>query len=509
VGLAENGGSITDSYARGNVSGIDLLGGLVGNDMDTMIDTSHASGDVTSSQISGSDTYAGGLVGEYVLVNATSGAITSSYATGSVTAGGIYDGGLVGNNEANILSSYATGNVESSDISNAALVGGLVGANSGSISGSHATGTVIGSSSVGGLVGFDTEASAPLSGDITDSYAQGSVEAYGDDANTLGGLVGTNNAGAILNSHAAGGTVSVNPAYSGSSDVGGLIGENTGYVSGSYSADTVTVASDTKYVGGLVGYNSGNTIYKSYASGDVTGGVLDVGGLVGVNQDGGEIEVSYATGSVTASLGTAVGTESVGVGGLVGENQGDLILRSYASGAVEGNDEVGGLVGVNDSGAQIEKSEASGTVTAIADSAVAGDGTEVGGLVGLAGGTISYVYATGNVSGYDDVGGLIGMAASGLTVNQAYSTGTASASNSSPVALGASVGLNSGATLTDVYWDSTTNPTLTGVGNGVNSTAPLTTAQLTSGLPAGFSTTVWGNNPAINGGLPYLLSLPI
>ena len=509
VGLAEDGGSIADSYAKGSVSGLDLLGGLVGNDMDTTIDTSHASGAVTSNQISGSDTYAGGLVGEYVLVNSASGAITSSYATGSVTAGGVYDGGLVGYNEADILSSYATGNVESSNISNAALVGGLVGANSGSISGSHASGTVIGSSSVGGLVGFDNEASEPLSGDITDSYAQGSVEAYGDNANTLGGLVGTNNGGAILNSHAAGGTVSVNPAFSGSSDVGGLIGENSGYVSNSYSADTVTAASDTKYVGGLVGSNYNDTIYKSYASGSVTGGVLDVGGLVGVNQDGGEIEVSYATGSVTASLGTAVGTESVGVGGLVGENQGNLILRSYATGTVEGNDEVGGLVGVNDSGAQIEKSEANGTVKAIADPAVTGDGTDAGGLVGLAGGVISYAFATGNVSGYDDVGGLIGTAASGLTVNQAYSIGAASASSSSPVALGASVGLNSGATLTDVYWDSTTNPTLTGVGNGENSTTPLTTAQLTSGLPTGFSTTVWGSNPSINGGLPYLLSLPI
>ena len=36
----------------------------------------------------------------------------------------------------------------------------------------------------------------------------------------------------------------------------------------------------------------------------------------------------------------------------------------------------------------------------------------------------------------------------------------------------------------------------------------LTTAQLQSGLPAGFSRSIWGQNPDINGGLPYLLNNP-
>ncbi|MGD0144973.1 MAG: GLUG motif-containing protein [Rhizomicrobium sp.] len=285
-----------------------------------------------------------------------------------------------------------------------------------------------------------------------------------------------------------------------------------GSVTGSYSTEPVTAGPGAEDIGGLVGENLAGTIEQSNASGSVTGGVSDVGGLVGLNDNNSTIENSYATGAVTAQLGTAIGTESVGVGGLVGENEsngeGALIVASYASGAVKGNDEVGGLVGVNDSGAQIETSEASGKVTATADPAVAGDGTDAGGLVGLASGTISDVYATGSVSGYNNVGGLIGLADSDLTVNRAYSIGVASATDPSP-SLGASVGLSAGATLTDVYWDSTTDSTLNGIGSvaGADTTMSLTTKQLRSGLPAGFSASVWGSNKSFDGGLPYLLAL--
>jgi len=36
----------------------------------------------------------------------------------------------------------------------------------------------------------------------------------------------------------------------------------------------------------------------------------------------------------------------------------------------------------------------------------------------------------------------------------------------------------------------------------------LTTAQFQSGLPTGFDSAVWAENPAINGGLPYLIDNP-
>ena len=92
------------------------------------------------------------------LVGSNRAAITSSYATGSVSGSGNNVGGLVGfNNGATITNSYATGSV--SGLGN--NVGGLVGStlNASKIENSYATGTVEGSDSsshVGGLVGNDT-----------------------------------------------------------------------------------------------------------------------------------------------------------------------------------------------------------------------------------------------------------------------------------------------------------------------------------------------------------------
>ena len=107
-------------------------------------------------------------------------------------------------------------------------------------------------------------------------------------------------------------------------DVGGVI-MNTGVVN--------VTATGTNYVGGLVGDNYG-TVSNSYSTGSVTGNDY-VGGLVGIN--GGPVSNSYSTGSVT-------GNENVG--GLVGWNFGS-VSNSYSTGSVTGNENVGGLVGQN------------------------------------------------------------------------------------------------------------------------------------------------------------------
>lgn len=93
-------------------------------------------------------------------------------------------------------------------------------------------------------------------GTISSSSVTGSV--YSFDSATVGGLVGFNNVGGIINS--------------------------------SYSA--VSVSADVSYViGGLVGLNVNATINDSYATGNVNG-FDEVGGLVGSNQEGGTINNS-------------------------------------------------------------------------------------------------------------------------------------------------------------------------------------------------------------------------
>ena len=160
-------------------------------------------------------------------------------------------------------------------------------------------------------------------------------------------------------------------------------------------------------VGGLVGYN-GNA--GNISGSYATGAVVggrEVGGLVGRNNEG-TVSNSYAVGAVTAMT-----TESR-VGGLVGYNgnAGD-ISNSYAMGAVTGTNRVGGLVGFN--AGDISGSYATGAVTGT------GTGNQVGGLVGYnAGGTVSNSYATGLVAGSSDVGGLVGSNVGSSTITASY-----------------------------------------------------------------------------------------
>ena len=70
----------------------------------------------------------------------------------------------------------------------------------------------------------------------------------------------------------------VNADVTGYGGVGGLVGDNEGTVSNSYSTGNVT---GTGWVGGLVGANLG-TVSNSYSTGSVTGD-SSVGGLVGDN----------------------------------------------------------------------------------------------------------------------------------------------------------------------------------------------------------------------------------
>ena len=284
------GGTITNSYATGSVSGSgNSVGGLVGGNRGT-IANSYATGSVRGSSI------VGGLVGS----NISGGTITNSYAMGSVSGSGEDVGGLVGwNNGGTITNSYAMGSVSGSGNS----VGGLVGGNivGGTITNSYATGSVRGSSRVGGLVGEND-------GTITNSYATGSVSGT---INDVGGLVGLNS-DTITNSYATG-------SVRGSSRVGGLVGSNgnRGTITNSYA--TGSVRGSGNGVGGLVGLNNGS-ITNSYATGSVRGSSR-VGGLVGSNGNRGTITNSYATSSVSGS--------GNGVGGLVGRNNNGTSTDSY------------------------------------------------------------------------------------------------------------------------------------------------------------------------------------
>ena len=179
-------------------------------------------------------------------------------------------------------------------------------------------------------------------------------------------------------------------------------------------------------VGGLVGQNSG-TVSNSYSSGNITGDD-DVGSLVGENK--GNVSDSHSTSSVTGDD---------GVGGLVGENTG-TVSKSYSSGSVSGDEGVGGLVGKN-TGTVSNKSYSTGSVNGK---------SYVGGLVGgNEKGTASNSYSTGNVSGESYVGGLVGCNYDESTVRDSYSTGNVSGD----VGVGGLVGFNDKSTVSNSHYN--------------------------------------------------------
>ena len=216
-----------------------------------------------------SDTDDQGLFGSV----GSSGKIENLTVSGSVNSSGDYVGGIVGQNNGNVINCAFSGSVSgNSYVGGVVGVVGVVGDSSGSVKNCYNTGAVSSldsgsGNSVGGVVGYND-----IGGSVTNCYNTGSV----NGSIEAGGVVGSNSLSATVTN-----------CY------------NTGEVSG-------------MYVGGVVGYNDG-PVKNCYNTGSVSG-KISVGGVVGYNS--GPVKNCYNTGSVS-------GPDSVSgsyVGGVVGYN---------------------------------------------------------------------------------------------------------------------------------------------------------------------------------------------
>jgi len=256
--------------------------------------------------------------------------------------GGPHVGILARENRGRIHNCHVSGRVAMSNYYppggyTASSAGGLVGTNTNTVTECHAAVEVTGQENVGGLVGDNV-------GTITDSHSEGSVTGprY---SRYVGGLVGNNRSenpvqrGNILRCWATGDVAIGDDSRS----VGGLVGDNTSLISGSYASGTVRASynsmshyqSSSSGAGGLVGFNAGN-ITLCYATGPVSGH-NNLGGLVGYNSNHiidwsgqpaiGRVRDCYATGNVSSWVlsppGPPIG-EPANVGGLIGNNSGQL-----------------------------------------------------------------------------------------------------------------------------------------------------------------------------------------
>jgi hypothetical protein len=228
-------------------------------------------------------------------------------------------------------------------------------------------------------------------------------------------------------------------------DAGGLVGINTGSISGAVddgkveSGNTIGIA-----LGLLVGVNGG-TIARSNAMGTVvTSEPGDEGGLVVENT--GSIVQSYANCKVSAAEGSDFAV-------LIGNNLGS-ILQSYATGSVTNSTEsdVGGLVGDNAEESTIAQSYSTAALKDVPN----GD-RDAGGLIG-----VDNSPPHSNASDYWDM----------TTSHMSGRSDGAGTPRNDPGIQGRS------------------------------------TQQLQSRLPKGFDPTVWAEDPKINKGFPYLIANP-
>ncbi|MBS7558387.1 filamentous hemagglutinin N-terminal domain-containing protein [Pseudomonas sp. RC4D1] len=224
-------------------------------------------------------------------------------------------------------------------------------------------------------------------------------------------------------------TVHGRNSKNGFSEIGGLVGRNSGSIERVSARDMqVSANSDQRNkVGGLVGGNYGGSISDSSVAGSLYGGSLTtaIGGVAGENRFGNG-RVGLISGSASdVDITTKMYKQAMGgAGGLVGINNGAVISNSSSKGTIGTYNplykglNLGGLVGNNQNGT-ITGSSSSMNVYGALES-------HIGGLVGFnRSGTISGSSASGNVYGVgsESAGGLIGSQQNQSVVSNVKATG--------------------------------------------------------------------------------------
>ena len=388
------------------VAGDQCVGALVGRDAGN---SNFESCYVIDICVSG-NRLVGGLIGAaYYYPNLT---IQNCYAIGSVTGVADCVGGLAGCINFDTFSVFNTYAI--CEVNGTSAVGGLIGigANSGMVEISYANGNIQGTNVCGGLVGALDFWSYIV---ITDCYATGNVIAN----SAGGGLIGGNPSNTNLANCYATGNVTAN------SSIGGLVGGNSGSITNCYATGNVVTVASGSGIGGLVGNNSGS-IAKSYATGNITltgASNSDVGGFVGFYSSLSNIITNcYSAGHIS------LGTSNSNVGGFVGNNLGSITC-CYATSNIFGTgnySNIGGFSGSNSTiNSNLSNSYSSGNIN------IGASNTNIGGVVGNNSGSITYCYATGNITGTGGTyfGGVVGYSLGTLRNCVAVNTAIAGASS--------------------------------------------------------------------------------
>ncbi|MEA3559555.1 MAG: GLUG motif-containing protein [Candidatus Thermoplasmatota archaeon] len=297
-----NKGTISNCSFSGSVTGAHTVGGLIGNNEEGTLSNCHVDVEVNGTSTGGGIVYqfntggvvgtnsgevedcsssgnvigismVGGLIGE----NDKGGTISNCASTTNVTGSGVV-GGLIGDNEEEVSHCHSTGDVRSEK----AMAGGLIATNFGNapITDCYSTGDIFGTEMIGGLIGINNAV-------VSRCFSTGNVNGNGG----LGGLIATNDGD--ISVCFSSGRVDCMDGYNRSdgSTAGGLVGSNTGSIENSFSTSIVTLTSN--FGGGLIGINHEGIVRYCYSAGEVRSAEYEnTGGLVG-NDTEGSVENCY------------------------------------------------------------------------------------------------------------------------------------------------------------------------------------------------------------------------
>ena len=229
--------------------------------------------------------------------------------------------------------------------------------------------------------------------------------------NLVGGIAADNVEGTIEGCEVTGGSVSASGSMEVSS-VGGIAGcsdgtlrdcSNSASVTGKNTFNLEKKEEVSLGSGGVVGCNK-NLVERCSNSGSVTGNGLFTGGVVGYNTTNGTLN-----GTISASHNTGAVKGEQYVGGVVGNNH-TVVEDCYNTGEVTSTgDYAGGLVGRNTYYFFGTSQEWKGKISTSYNTGAVSGGSYVGGVAGYNCVTIAQCFNTGSVTGSKNyTGGVVG-----------------------------------------------------------------------------------------------------
>lgn len=380
-----------------------------------------------------------------------------------------YVGGLAGIFDSGIIKKcFITGDIEVETTHLGGIVGRLSG--SGEIRNSYSNVNIYKSSAnnIGGLVGV-------LIGSVINSYSSGNLTGGGTQATRdIGGLIAYERSGSVINSYwsIVDSGLEVSDGGTGLSEAD--MRNSNSFESWDFS-DTWIIEEDNtfpflrdnipKSLPGFISYEGGdgsvnnpyvvNSPYQLHQIRNYTDqyfiqsanidfsntATWDMGkGFTPIGNSGNPFAGQY-DGSGYLINGLSIDRPNTDGVGLFGYSTGTLTNIGITNADVSGNSEVGVVVGTIDSDGTVSKSFSSGNV---------GGNSNIGGLAGsIKDGSISNSYSESGINGTEAIGGLAGYISSLGAVELSYSMGSVMDSRNT----GGLLGVSDGGEVMDSYWN--------------------------------------------------------